>query len=79
MRHLSLKTFTTKRPKIIIKRLINTISRFSLDPNVVKVEDAADSRLQGHSCSYLPQALDNAGDAVSSAFPKGKKHDNIIL
>ena len=50
-----------------------------MNPNIAKVEDAADSRRQGHSCSHLPQALDNAGDAVSSAFPKGKKHDNIIL
>jgi hypothetical protein len=25
----------------------------------------------------LPRTLDNAGDAVSSAFPKGKKHDKL--
>jgi len=43
-----------------------------MNPNIAKVEDAADSRRQGHSCSHLPQALDNAGDAVASAFPKGK-------
>jgi hypothetical protein len=37
--------------------------------NVAKVEGAADPRRQGCSCSNLPQALDNAGDAVPSAFP----------
>jgi len=42
-------------------------------PNVAKVEDAADPRRRGWSCSHLPRALDNAGDAVSSAFPKGKQ------
>ena len=39
------------------------------------------------SCSHLPRTLDNAGrrsrakrgDAVHSAFPKGKKHDKIFL
>ena len=51
----------------------------AVNPNVAKVEGAAGPRRQGYSCSNLPQALDNAGDAVSSAFPKGKKHDNIIL
>jgi hypothetical protein len=45
-----------------------------LDPNVAKVEDAADLRRQGCSRSNLLQTLDNAEDAVSSAFPKGKKH-----
>ena len=40
-----------------------------VDPNVSKVEGTADSRRQGCSCSNLPQALDNAGDAVPSAFP----------
>ena len=43
-------------------------------PNVAKVEDTAGPRLQGRSCSSLPQGLDNAGDAVSSAFLKGKQH-----
>jgi hypothetical protein len=59
--------------------LLSSISEFELYPNVGKVEDATDPRRQGHSCSNLPQALDNAGDAASSAFPEGKKHDNIIL
>ena len=36
---------------------------------VAKVEGAADPRRQVCSCSNLPQALDNAGDAVPSAFP----------
>jgi hypothetical protein len=36
---------------------------------VAKVEGAAGPRRQGCSCSNLPQALDNAGDAVPSAFP----------
>ena len=40
-----------------------------MNPNVAKVEGAADPRRQGYSCSNLPQALDNAGDAVPSAFP----------
>ena len=40
-----------------------------LGPNVAKVEGAADPRRQGYSCSNLPQALDNAGNAVPSAFP----------
>jgi predicted nucleic acid-binding protein len=39
-----------------------------IDPNVAKVEGAADPRRQGCSCSNLPQTLDNAGDAVPSAF-----------
>jgi len=43
-------------------------------PNVAKVEDSAGPRHQGRSCSRLPQGLDNAGDAVSSAFLKGKQH-----
>jgi len=37
--------------------------------NVAKVEGAANPRRQGCSCSNLPQALDNAGDVVPSAFP----------
>jgi hypothetical protein len=45
-------------------------SRFlRVNPNVAKVEGAADPRRQGCSCSNLPQAFDNAGDAVPSAFP----------
>ena len=43
-----------------------------IHPNVAKVEGAADPRRQGYSCSNLPQALDNAGNAVPSAFPQGK-------
>ncbi|PLX52527.1 MAG: hypothetical protein C0611_07920 [Desulfobacteraceae bacterium] len=31
-------------------------------------------RHQGRSCSRLPQGFDNARDAVSSAFLKGKQH-----
>jgi hypothetical protein len=45
-----------------------------LDPNVAKVEDTAGPRHQGRSCSRLPQGFDNARDAVSSAFLKGKQH-----
>ena len=45
-----------------------------LDPNVAKVEDTAGPRHQGRSCSWLPQGFDNARDAVSSAFLKGKQH-----
>ncbi len=33
--------------------------------------------VQGWSCSRLPRTLGNAGDAVSSAFPQGKKHDKF--
>jgi len=44
------------------------------NPSVTKVEDAAGPRHRGYSCSRLPQSLYNAGDAVSSAFPKGKQH-----
>jgi len=33
----------------------------AVNPNVAKVEGAADPRRQGCSCSNLPQALDNAG------------------
>jgi hypothetical protein len=45
-----------------------------LDPNVAKIEDTAGPRHQGRSCSRLPQGFDNARDAVSSAFLKGKQH-----
>ena len=38
-------------------------------PKVAKVEGAAYPRRQGCSCSNLPQALDNDGDAAPSAFP----------
>jgi len=41
-----------------------------INPNVAKVEDTAGPRHQGRSCNRL----DNAGDAVSSAFLKGKQH-----
>jgi hypothetical protein len=51
----------------------------SLHPDVAKVEGAADPRRRGRSCSELPQALDNAGDAVSSAFPKGKQAGDFSL
>jgi hypothetical protein len=44
-----------------------------LYPNVAKVEDAADLRRQGCSRSNLLQTFDNAEDALSSAFPKGKQ------
>ena len=46
-----------------------------LNPNVRKIEDAADPRRQGWSCSKLPRTLDNKGDAIPSTFPKGRKHD----
>jgi len=42
---------------------------FPVNTNVAKVEGAADPRRQGCSCSNLPQAHDNAGDAAPSAFP----------
>ena len=32
-------------------------------------------RHQGLRCSTLPQTLDNAGDGMPQAFPKGKKYD----
>jgi hypothetical protein len=40
-----------------------------INPNVAKVEGAADPRRQGCSCNNLPQTLYNAKDAVPSAFP----------
>ena len=43
-------------------------------PIIAKVEDTAGLRHQGRSCSRLPQGLDNAGDAMSPAFLKGKQH-----
>jgi hypothetical protein len=46
----------------------------NINPDVAKVEDTAGPRHQGHSCSRLPQGLDNAGDAMLSAFLKGKQH-----
>ena len=52
----------------------NKAKHLYVHPNVAKVEDAADLRRQGCSRSHLLQALDNAKDAVSSAFPKGKQH-----
>jgi hypothetical protein len=54
---------------------------FSMNPIIAKVEDAAGPKHQGCSCSRLPQSLDNAGDAVSSAFPEGKQHGekNFII
>jgi len=61
-----------------------SFNMFRVNPIVAKVEDAAgppaagstlrSDKHQGCSCSRLPQSLDNAGDAVSSAFPKGKQH-----
>ena len=42
--------------------------------NAAKDEDAAGPRHQDHSCSYLPQDLDNAGNVALSAFLKGKQH-----
>jgi hypothetical protein len=59
-----------------ISTIFNTRLQYvlSLYPNVAKVEDTAGPRHQGRSCSRLPQGLDNAGDAVSSAFLKGKQH-----
>jgi hypothetical protein len=32
-----------------------------------------------HRSSRLPRILDNEGDSVSSAFPKGKKHDKLSV
>ncbi len=31
--------------------------------------------VEGEAVETLPRTIDNAGDGVSSAFPKGKKHD----
>ena len=45
------------------------------NPDVAKVEDAADGRRQGFGCSRLRLILDNTADAVSSAFPKGKQNE----
>jgi len=42
--------------------------RGEIIPSVAKVEDIAGPRHQGRSCNRLPQGLDNAGNAVSSAF-----------
>jgi len=50
-----------------------------LYPNIAKVEDTAGLRHQGRSCSRLPQGLDNTGNAVSSAFLKGKQHSKKTL
>jgi hypothetical protein len=44
-----------------------------MNPDVAKVEDAADGRRQGFGCSHLRRILDNAADAVSSALSKGKQ------
>ena len=58
---------------IFTNKKLDTISHLGyilyINPNVARVEGAADPRRQGCSCSNLPQPLDNAGDAVSSAFP----------
>ena len=50
-----------------------------INPDVAKVEDTAGPRHQGHSCSRLPQGLDNAGDAVPLAFLKGKQHRKKVF
>ena len=34
--------------------------------------------VRGYSCSVLPQTIGNAGYAVNSGFPQGKKHANFI-
>ncbi len=54
---------------IYCNRMLVIVKLFNVNPNVAKVEGAADPRRQRCSCSNLPQALDNAGDAVPSAFP----------
>jgi hypothetical protein len=41
--------------------------------------DTEDPMHQGCSCSRLPQGLDKAGDAVSSAFLKGKQNSKKTL
>ena len=60
---------------VVKNRTLNSefIFPHRVSPNAAKVEDAADSRRQGYSRSRLLQTLDNAEDAVSSAFPKGKQ------
>ncbi len=54
---------------IYCNKMLVIVKLFNVNPNVAKVESAADPRRQGCSCSNLPQGLDNAGDAVPSAFP----------
>ena len=56
-----------------------SLHHMTLHPDVAKVEGAEDPRRQGRSGSELPQALDNAGDAVSSAFPKGKQTGDFLF
>ena len=51
---------------------------FLTSPNVAKAEDAADGRRQGFGCNHLRRILDNAADAVSSAFPKGKQQGVVM-
>jgi len=58
----------------VARKFLKNFLTFIGTTNVAKVEDTAGPRHQGRSCSRLPQRLDNAGDAVSSAFLKGKQH-----
>ena len=51
----------------------------NINPDVAKVEDTSGPRHQGHGCSRLPQGLENLGDAVSSAFLKGKRHRKKVF
>ena len=66
------------RQWIILSRY-TTAGEFTVNPNVAKVEDAVDPRRQGWSCTCLPRTLGNKGDAVSSAFPVGKKHGKLDI
>jgi hypothetical protein len=59
---------------LILSTAMLTMLKLQIILKVAKVEDTAGPRHQGRSCSRLPQGLDNEGDAVSSAFLKGKQH-----
>ena len=51
------------------------VVRLSLHPNAAKAEGAVDPRRpRVRQYSRLRRTLGNAGDAVSSAFPRGKQH-----
>jgi hypothetical protein len=62
-----IKNFVLIKKKQIFYPLLK-FEKFRIKHSVAKVESAVDPRLQEDSCSNLPQALDNAGDAAPSAF-----------
>jgi hypothetical protein len=57
-----------------VKRITDYCCSFVswINPNVAKVEDAADPRRRRWSRSNLLRTFGNTGDAASSAFPLGK-------